>query len=79
MSYSDYREALEISTKDPSFRSLVMALIRKADTDNTAKIVREWPAIYEEFCSRYHAPGGMFDDEYDIQPADLTKEERHGP
>jgi Zn ribbon nucleic-acid-binding protein len=59
MSLYDYRESLEISKKDPQFYALIMCAMRKADTDNMAKLRHMWPEIYAEFEQRYHAPGGI--------------------
>jgi hypothetical protein len=50
-------------TMGDEFYSLLMAAMRFADTDNTEKIKREWPNLYEEFRKRYSAPGGTLDAE----------------
>ena len=68
MSFYDYEVSKLISAgtctvPDPPFAALIMAAIRKADTDNVAKIELAWPRIYKEFVERYHAPGGILPDE----------------
>jgi len=54
----DYLESKQLSANDPSFASLVFALIRKADPDNLVKILQTWPELYDEMIQRYNAPGG---------------------
>jgi len=58
MSLYDYEASREISYEIP-FYALIMAAIRNADTDNTEKLKREWPEVYNEFFQRYNAPGGI--------------------
>jgi len=64
MSYYDYKMSLELSIKDPPFAALIMAAMRKADTDNTYKLKSMWPEIYHELEKRYHTPGGLIDGEH---------------
>ena len=59
MSLYDYRASLEISATDPPFYALIMAAIRKADTDNAARLRMLFPDVYAEFAARYNAPGGI--------------------
>lgn len=56
-----YGEYLRLKKEigDPPISSLMMLVIRKADTVNTAKIRAMWPELYEEFLERYNAPGGV--------------------
>lgn len=61
MSLYDYKESQEISKY--GFYSLIMAAIRKADSINLEILKRGWPGIYEEFSKRYHAPGGILEDD----------------
>jgi hypothetical protein len=55
----DYEQSKQIEMQDFSFRALIMAAMRKADTDNMAKLQRAFPTIYAELDARYHAPGGI--------------------
>lgn len=64
MSLHDYREAQEINSKDYGFYGLLMAVMYKADTENTEKLKEGWPEIYDELYRRYHSPGGFLDDEH---------------
>lgn len=63
MSLYDYRVSQEISREDPPFSALIMAAMRKADTDNQEKLRATWPEIWREFSARYHAPGGILTDD----------------
>jgi hypothetical protein len=58
MSLFDYQCSKSISARDEPFYALVMALIRKADHLNIAKLERAWPDVYDEFQLRYNAPEG---------------------
>ncbi len=58
MSLYDYRESQEIAAKDYQFYALIMAAMRKADTDNFEKLKEIFPEVWEELCKRYNAPGG---------------------
>ncbi|MBA7569365.1 hypothetical protein ES708_11104 [subsurface metagenome] len=63
MSLYDYRLSLELSKDDPTFSALIMAAMRKADTDDMSRLVLEWPEIYQEFQARFNTPGGFLTDE----------------
>jgi len=63
MSHYDYEKSKEISAKDPPFASLIMAAMRKADTENTAKLKGAFPDIFNELQERYWAPGGLIPEE----------------
>jgi len=63
MSHYDYEESKEISAKDPPFASLIMAAMRKSDTENTAKLRGAFPEIFNELQERYWAPGGLLPEE----------------
>jgi len=63
MSLYDYRVSQEIAARDEPFYALLMAVMRKADTDNTAKLKAAWPDVWEELFQRYHAPGGFLEGE----------------
>lgn len=57
----DYQESLRLSKHDPSFSALIFALIRKADSDNLAKIAKEWPELLDEFKCRLRSHRGALD------------------
>lgn len=59
MSLHDYRMSRQISATDPPFYALIMAAMRKADTQNTARLRSAFPEVYDEFAARYDAPGGV--------------------
>lgn len=63
MSFFDYRASAEICSQDPPFYALIMAAMRKADTDNTEKLRAAWPEVWNELFARYHAPGGLLEGE----------------
>ena len=58
MSLYDYRESAEIAEKDYQFYALIMAAMRKADTDNLEILKVAFPEVYRELVKRYHAPAG---------------------
>jgi hypothetical protein len=55
----DYEESISIAARDPSFKAIIMAAMRKADTQNIEKLARAFPDIYDELHARYNAPGGI--------------------
>ena len=59
MSRFDYEWSKRAMVDDPPFFGLIMAAMRKADTDNLARLVRLYPGVWAELQSRYHAPGGI--------------------
>lgn len=59
MSYFDYRASQEIGASDSPFYALIMAAIRKADTQNAARLRMAFPEVHAEFTARYNAPGGV--------------------
>lgn len=63
MSLYDYRVAIKILTGDPPFYALIQAAMRKADRTNIAKLEAAWPEIWDEFCARHKAPGGLLPEE----------------
>lgn len=58
MSLYDYRRSLILAVDDPPFAALIMAAMRKADTDNVARLRSVFPELWAELTQRYHAPGG---------------------
>ena len=58
MTLYEYREGIEIATKDPSFYALIQAAMRRADTKNLEMLKGCWPEVYEELLKRYNAPRG---------------------
>lgn len=58
MSLYDYLASKDLARLDPPFYALIFAVIRKADTDNLAKLKKAFPEQVEEFFQRYNAPGG---------------------
>lgn len=57
-SLHNYLQSREISDGDPSFYSLLFALLRKADSANYGRLVEAFPQAAAEFQARYNAPGG---------------------
>lgn len=67
MGLHEYKCSLAISAGEPPFYAMVMALMRKADTDNAAKLRLMWPDVWEELSARHEAPGGILPTD-DIDP-----------
>lgn len=61
--YYNYRESLEIARNDYSFDSLIMAAMRKADSDNIELLKKAFPDIFTELKARYNAPGGFLSEQ----------------
>lgn len=59
MSWPDYKASQKIELEGYSFYSLIMAAMRKADTDNLALLKSAWPFVWEDLQERYKAPGGF--------------------
>ena len=63
MSLFDYRQSQDLSEGDTQFAALIMAAMRKADTDNFATLQLAFPEIAHELQVRYNAPGGLLESE----------------
>ena len=59
MSLYAYRESIEIDGIDYGFYALIMAAMRKADSDNIDLLKAAFPETWEELKARYNAPGGI--------------------
>lgn len=71
MSIIDYKESLKIAANDYSFRALIMAAMRKADTRNITLLRTYWPEIWEELYELYNTPGILEGRRY---PCDMVDE-----
>jgi len=58
MSQHDYEVSKRIAYDYP-FYALIMAAMRQADTDNTARLRAAFPDVWAELQARYNAPGGV--------------------
>lgn len=58
MSYHEYLVGGRLEAEDVPFYALIQAAMRRADTDNLAKLRACWPEVWAELQARYHAPGG---------------------
>lgn len=70
MSLFDYRQSREISARAYSFDALIMAALRRADTENLYRLRGVFPEIASEMQERYDAPGGLLPGE--TAPEDFT-------
>ena len=61
MSRFDYLESMRL--QDTSFYALIMAAMRRADTQNLALLKDAWPDQWYELQARYNAPGGILEGE----------------
>jgi hypothetical protein len=52
---------------DPPFSALIMAAMRRADTDNLHKLKLAFPEIWSELDERYWTPGGLIASEGGIK------------
>jgi len=61
VSFHEYEESKTIcygGKVEPSFYSLLMAAMRRADTGNALRLQLAFPEVWEELQARYNAPGG---------------------
>ena len=72
LSLCEYEQSKHISAQCYPFYALLAALMRDADTDNTAKLKAAWPELWESMRRRYNAPVGVVE-EWD----GMTPEEYH--
>ena len=63
MSLYHYEASKLIGAEDYPFYALVMAAMRKADTDNLAHLKFCWPNVWQELQIRYNAPGALLPEE----------------
>ena len=61
MSLFDYEASKMIIVKDPPFYGLIMAAMRKADSNNLFNLKIAFPAVWVELHERYNAPGGVLE------------------
>lgn len=59
MSYEEYVISKRLIESGPPFHSLIMAAMRKADSDNVLRLRAMWPGVWEELETRYNTPGGL--------------------
>ena len=67
MSLHSFNVSIEIMRDDPPFYALIMAAMRKADTQNIAKLRSVFPEIWSELDERYWTPGGLIASEGGIR------------
>lgn len=78
MSLYDYHLSLRIAQDDPPFYALIMAVMRKADSDNTQKLQDAFPEVWLELKRRYHAALGVLPEDGDVDMVVLA-EQLEGP
>jgi len=75
MSLYDYITSLELGKQDYPFYALIMAAMRRADTDNLAALMASFPEVWEELHKRYNAPGGLLPGEEDYKVSKVPEGE----
>lgn len=65
MSFHDYEYSRLLHHNDAPFYALVMAAMRRADTENLEKLKSLFPDTWEELQARYNAPGGRLAEDGD--------------
>jgi len=68
----DYYISKILEQKDIPFYALLMALMRKADSNNIEKLKTAFPQIWDELQERYNAPGRFLDRD-DVKEEDQEK------
>lgn len=77
----DYEYARRLVAQDPPFWALVIAAMRRADTNNERALREAFPQVWEELDRRYHAPMALLEGEsrpLTLQPQE-TVSGRTGP
>ena len=59
MSLHSYQVSLELLKNDPPFSALIMAAMRRADSQNIVLLQAAFPEIWLELEERYWTPGGL--------------------
>lgn len=59
------------------FYSMLMAVMRRADTRNSAYLRAAFPEVWDELQRRYNAPGGYLEGE--LRPPTLAMDEERDP
>lgn len=72
MSYWDYRASQHLEVYDYSFYALIMAAMRKADTENYAWLRHAFPLTESELNDRYNLPGGRYESEQEVSQTPET-------
>lgn len=63
MSHYDYKVSQELAADDVPFYALVMAAMRRADTNNAERLQQAFPRVWAELQGRYNRPGGYLEGE----------------
>ena len=61
-----YLVSQELAKGDPPFASFIFCAIRKADSQNLARLSMVFPELVDEFRERYNAPGGALEGEHRV-------------
>lgn len=59
MSLHGYHYSVKLAALDSPFEALIMAAMRKADSDNATRLQRAFPLLWRELKLRYDAPLGI--------------------
>jgi hypothetical protein len=73
MSLYDYKMSIKIDAEDYPFYALLMALMRKADDGNAAKLRLMFSDVWRELFTRYNSPGGYLPEELEAQREEKKK------
>ena len=68
MSLYDYQKSQEIDRQGYPFYALIMAAMRKADSNNLVMLQTMWPTVWKDLQARYYAPGGILDSDSQTSP-----------
>jgi hypothetical protein len=68
MSHFDYEASKTVELYDLPFYAIIMAAMRRADTNNAALLAAAFPETWRELQDRYHAPDGLLPSEQAVTP-----------
>ena len=76
MSLHSYHVSKKLLKNDPPFYAIILAAMRKADTDNLARLKNAWPGVYAELDARYNAPMGLLPEDGPVDKDTLKRQIR---
>lgn len=74
MSLHGYHVSIKIASLDPPFESLIMAAMRKADSDNITLLRNAFPETWRELQARYNAPLGVIPTDGEVNMEILSQQ-----
>jgi len=74
LSLHSYLVSKALDAKDLPFYALIASAMRKADTDNLARLRAAFPEVWSDLYRRYNAPGGILPEDGVDDPSSVPWE-----